>query len=167
MRKAVESGEGGGGKAVERSLGRDLRSCRVRRGFLSIKRMDNECDSLGGFHLRIAAFDAGCANAAAGQAINREKGWCEPSEQRSQSLFIPLQDRTGLVINREKGWWDQAVTRAIVLVGFHLRIAVLFMRVVQPYIDGLLHGFGTRKRLRFAIRSVDPTYSYRSHYSFL
>ena len=33
-------------------------------------------DSLGGFHLRIAAFDAGWANAAAGQDINREKGWC-------------------------------------------------------------------------------------------
>ena len=49
VRKAMESGEGGGGKAVERSLGRDLRSSRVRRGFLSIKRMDNECDSLGGF----------------------------------------------------------------------------------------------------------------------
>ena len=41
----------------------------------AIKRMDNERDSLGGFHLRIAAFDAGCANAAAEQAINREKGW--------------------------------------------------------------------------------------------
>ena len=42
----------------------------------AIKRMDNERDSLGGFHMRIAAFDAGCANAAAGRAINREKGWC-------------------------------------------------------------------------------------------
>ena len=37
--------------------------------------MDNERDSLGGFRLRIAAFDAGCANAAAEQDINREKGW--------------------------------------------------------------------------------------------
>ena len=42
----------------------------------AIKRMDNERDSLGGFRLRNATFDAGCANAAAGQDINREKGWC-------------------------------------------------------------------------------------------
>ena len=40
-----------------------------------INRVNNEGDSLGGFHLRIAAFDAGCANATAGQDINREKGW--------------------------------------------------------------------------------------------
>ena len=40
-----------------------------------INRVNNEGDSLGAFHLRIAAFDAGCANATAGQAINREKGW--------------------------------------------------------------------------------------------
>ena len=33
----------------------------------AIKRMDNERDSLGAFHMRIAAFDAGCANAAAEQ----------------------------------------------------------------------------------------------------
>ena len=32
-----------------------------------INRVNNEGDSLGGFHLRIAAFDAGCANAAAEQ----------------------------------------------------------------------------------------------------
>ena len=42
----------------------------------AIKRMDNERDRLCGFHLRNATFDAGCANAAAGRAINREKGWC-------------------------------------------------------------------------------------------
>ena len=49
----------------------------------AIKRMDNERDSLGGFHLRIAAFDAGCANATVEQdalptmdgGIN-PKGWC-------------------------------------------------------------------------------------------
>ena len=34
---------------------------------VGINRVDNEGDSLGAFHLRIAAFDAGCANAAAGQ----------------------------------------------------------------------------------------------------
>ena len=38
--------------------------------------MDNERDSLGGFRLRIAAFDAGWVNAAAEQVINKEKGWC-------------------------------------------------------------------------------------------
>ena len=32
-----------------------------------INRVNNEGDSLGAFHLRIAAFDAGCANAAAEQ----------------------------------------------------------------------------------------------------
>ena len=45
--------------------------------------MDNERDSLGGFRLRIAAFDSGCANATAEQealptmdgGIN-PKGWC-------------------------------------------------------------------------------------------
>ena len=40
-----------------------------------INRVNNEGDSLGAFRLRIAAFDAGCANATAGQAVNREKGW--------------------------------------------------------------------------------------------
>ena len=60
-----------------------------------INRVNNEGDSLGGFHLRIAAFDAGCANATAGQAINREKGW---------------------VINRVNNEGDS-------LGGFHLRIA--------------------------------------------
>ena len=39
--------------------------------------MDKEGDSLGGVHRRIAAFDAGCENAAAGQAVNKEKGWCD------------------------------------------------------------------------------------------
>ena len=33
----------------------------------AINRVNNEGDSLGGFRLRIAAFDAGCANAAAEQ----------------------------------------------------------------------------------------------------
>ena len=60
-----------------------------------INRVNNEGDSLGAFHLRIAAFDAGCANAAAGQAVNREKGW---------------------VINRVNNEGDS-------LGAFHLRIA--------------------------------------------
>ena len=49
----------------------------------AIKRMDNERDSLCAFHLRIATFDSGWANAAAQQeapptkdgGIN-PKGWC-------------------------------------------------------------------------------------------
>ena len=52
-----------------------LIATRTRKKAGGINRVDNEGDSLGAFHLRIAAFDAGCANAAAGQAINREKGW--------------------------------------------------------------------------------------------
>ena len=42
----------------------------------AIKRMDNERDSLGGFHIRNATSDSGWVNAAAEQDINREKGWC-------------------------------------------------------------------------------------------
>ena len=49
----------------------------------AIKRMDNERDSLCAFHLRIATFDSGWANAAAEQdALHRKegginpKGWC-------------------------------------------------------------------------------------------
>ena len=61
--KTVVSGEWRVKKTAERSGV----ICRVRSGFLSIKRMDNEGDSLGAFHLRIAAFDSGWANAAAEQ----------------------------------------------------------------------------------------------------
>ena len=55
-------------------------------------------DSLGGFHLRIAAFDAGCANAAAGQDINREKGWCAV-----RTLHIVF-SRLIATPHKEKGW---------------------------------------------------------------
>ena len=82
--------------------------------------MNNEGDSLGGFHLRIAAFDAGCANAAAGQdglsIINKEKGWG---------------------INRVNNEGDS-------LGGFHLRIAAFDAGCANAAAeqDGLLHGFG-------------------------
>ena len=66
VRKAVGKNSG----LVKRQWGGGEKA--VGRG---INRVNNEGDSLGGFHLRIAAFDAGCANATAGQAINREKGW--------------------------------------------------------------------------------------------
>ena len=84
-----------------------------------INRVNNEGDSLGAFHLRIAAFDAGCANAAAGQAVNREKGWGinrvdnEGDSLGGFHLRIAAFDAgcanaaAGQAINREKGWWDQ------------------------------------------------------------
>ena len=118
-----------------------------------INRVNNEGDSLGGFHLRIAAFDAGCANAAAGQAINREKG---------------------CVINRVNNEGDS-------LGAFHLRIAA-FDAVVQMQRrgqDGLSiinkEKAGARKKagaqcapyIRCTVHNVHRTYSYRSHYSFL
>ena len=62
-----------------------------------INRVNNEGDSLGAFHLRIAAFDAGCANATAGQEAPPTKdGGIERPKRMvgrgflSQSLFIPL-----------------------------------------------------------------------------
>ena len=49
----------------------------------AIKRMDNERDSLGGFHMRIATFDSGWVNATAEQEAPPTKdggidpkGWC-------------------------------------------------------------------------------------------
>ena len=69
MVSAKGSGEGGGGKAVE-SISRVVTSVVVKVlqwDFYQSSEWIMKCDSLGGFHRRIAAFDAGCANATAGQ----------------------------------------------------------------------------------------------------
>ena len=95
-----------------------------RRGRLSIgkkdgaiKRMDSERDSLCGFHLRIAAFDAGCANTAAGQDINREKGWWI-----SIAVIIHSFDRRGISI-------------AVIIHSFDpTRTIALVIHSVDPYI---------------------------------
>ena len=56
----------------------------------AIKRMDNERDSLCAFHLRIATFDSGWANAAAEQdALHRKEGErCPP--YKNYRLRYPL-----------------------------------------------------------------------------
>ena len=66
----------------------------------AIKRMDNERDSLCGFHMRIATFDAGWVNAAVGQDINREKGWCAVRTLHNDRTLHNVHPTTTITIRR-------------------------------------------------------------------
>ena len=76
-----------------------------------IKRMDNERDSLGAFHMRIAAFDAGWVNATAEQEAPPTKdggidpkGWCANGAQSLHNAHPTYISRLNPRPHKEKGW---------------------------------------------------------------
>ena len=111
--------------------------------------MDNERDSLCAFHLRIATFDSGCANATAEQEAPPTKdggidpkGWCAVRTLHiAIAVIIHSFDRTGLVINKEKGRCKEK--------GWGISIALL--------IQSLDRSAHPTRTIAFAIRSVDRT----------
>ena len=108
----------------------------------AIKRMDNERDSLGAFHMRIATFDSGWVNAAAEQEAPPTKdggidpkGWCAVRTLHIgwcavRTLFIPLIARVWLSIGKKAGRSSEWIMSAIVLV-HSICESPLSIRVVQ------------------------------------